>query len=105
MGRAYDTDAQQRPTDLIGKPMEFRLAPIPDTGVGVRVVGQEEVRAMVKAEKSGEYVLNGNYFVIKAGDPVPDGAEFVEAREERARKAAPENKAKASAPETKSKDA
>lgn len=99
MGRAYDTDAVDRPVDLIGKPMEFRLAPIPGTGVGVRVIGQEEQSHMTKAEKSGEYVLHGNHFVIKAGDVLPDGAELVS---ERAEKAAPENRAEKAAPQNRS---
>ena len=99
MGRTYDTDAAGRPTDLIGKPLEYRLAPIPGTGVGVRVIGQEEYIPMTKAEKTGEYVIDGNYFVIRAGDPVPDGAEVVE---ERAEKAAPENRAEKAAPQNRS---
>lgn len=99
MGRAYDTDALSRPVDLIGKPLEYRLAPIPGTGVGVRVIGQEEYIPMTKADKTGEYMLNGNYFVIRAGDPVPDGAEVVE---ERAEKAAPENRAEKAAPQNRS---
>ena len=96
MGRTHDTDADGRPLDLIGQPITDRIAP----EVGVRVVVLQEGSAMTKAEQTGEYVLDGNYFVIKAGDPVPDGAEIVgEPVEERAKPAAPENKSKQSAPE------
>ena len=100
MGRPHDTDAAGRPVDLIGKPLEFRLAPIPGTGVGVRVIGAQEQTHMVKAERTGEYVLDGNYFTIKAGDVLPDGAELVDAPvAKRAEQDAPENRKKAAAPE------
>ena len=106
MGRPHDTDAAGRPVDLIGKPLEFRLAPIPGTGVGVRVIGAQEQAHMAKADRNGEYVLNGNYFTIKQGDPLPDGAEMVdEPVSVRKQDAAPENRAKSAAPETKSKKA
>jgi hypothetical protein len=56
---------------------------------------------MAKAEKDGEYRINGNYFFIRKGDELPDDTELVEAPAKRAKPAAPENKAKAAAPETK----
>lgn len=104
MGRTYGTDGQNRPTDLIGQVVHAPL-PIEGSAVGVRVVRQEE-SVMRKAPYSGEYTLNGNYFVAHEGQPLPDGAEMVpqvteEAPGTRARKAAPENKAKPAAPETK----
>ncbi len=62
--------------------------------------------AKTKIEKDGIYKdADGNFFFMAAGDATAREVEFVEAREQRSRKAAPENKAKQAAPETKSKDA
>lgn len=63
-----------------------------------------------KAPADGEYVLDGNHYLIRKGDIMPDGAEFSSDRDEpqsddevvaeepakaeKAVNAAPENKAK-----------
>ncbi len=60
---------------------------------------------MAKADRNSVYVLNGNYFSIKSGDELPDGATITEEiddspeAEERAQERAPENKAKQPVPE------
>lgn len=73
---------------------------------GVHVVTRED-STMAKAKKNGSYELNGHWFKVRKGDPLPEGAVMegdepeAEPVEERAQKAAPENKAKKSAPEQK----
>ncbi len=66
--------------DLIGKALVYRLAPIPHTGVGIHVLGQQENTTMSsepnKAKSDGVYTLNGGQFVIRAGDTLPAGAKF-----------------------------
>jgi hypothetical protein len=61
---------------------------------------------MAKAEQHGVYKLGESQFVIRKGDPLPEGAELVTAEEpadeERAKKAAPQNRSKGSAPENRS---
>ena len=55
---------------------------------------------MPEAKKRSVYIINGARFYVNGGDPVPEGAEMVDApKEERAKPAAPENKSKQSAPE------
>ena len=103
MTKPYGTDASGRPVDMIGQPI------VPGRGSVPGVVITEKGNAsMANAEKNGVYVLNGHRFRIKAGDPLPEGAEFqvVDAPvEERANDAAPENRAKKAAPENRSKKA
>jgi hypothetical protein len=76
MGKPYGRDAAGRRLDLIGKPFEYRLAPIPGSRSGVRILGQEEHTAMAKAKSDGVYELNGGRFKIRQGDELPQGAEF-----------------------------
>lgn len=112
MGKTYGSDPAGRPADLIGKPITHRLAPVPTTTVGVRVI-PEGGAAMAKAESNGSYVINGNEFVIRKGGDLPEGAQFIagvadpdpdaEPVQARSQKAAPENKARTIAPETKAK--
>ncbi|MDQ3222152.1 MAG: hypothetical protein M3Q75_01560 [Gemmatimonadota bacterium] len=118
------------PVDLIGKALEYRLAPIPRPGVGIRVIGQQETSGMADntAKSDGIYTLDGGRFVVRAGDTLPAGAKFeavddvfapndaefsaeeaeiVEGTKaqpvvERSMAAAPENKSRKAAPETKS---
>lgn len=129
MGRTHGTDADGRPVDLIGQPIEEPVAPTAGVIAGVRVVHRQEDISMANAEKTGEYRINGNYYIVKAGDPIPEGAEAVEevaagaveevaaeaveevaaevvaeSDDQRAKQAAPENKSRKAAPETKSKD-
>lgn len=104
MARPHGTDAAGRPLDLIGKPLAVRHAPPPQPFI----VTTEELTIMAKAESNGTYVLNGRHYKIKAGDPLPEGAEFTAAEaaaetEQRAQQAAPENKSKTSAPENRAK--
>lgn len=62
-----------------------------------------------KAPSDGKYILDGRHFRIAAGDPLPEGAEFVKTDNpavkavtgQKAIKGAPLNKAIPNAPETK----
>jgi hypothetical protein len=62
---------------------------------------------MAKATHDGTYTnANGDRFVIRAGDPMPDGAVMDAAdepvEEERAKPKAPQNRSKGAAPENRS---
>lgn len=88
--------------DMIGNPV------VPGRGsqVGVTIITKDDT-TMAKAESNGIYVLNGNRFTIKAGDPLPDGAEFEATQQEpvpeqRANQTERQNKAQAEKPENKS---
>lgn len=68
---------------------------------GLRIAMEMDTMART-APQNGHYFLGKGKFRINAGDPLPDGAEFVPAAtvapepepKARAKKAAPENKAK-----------
>ena len=104
MTKPRGTDPAGRPVDLIGQTIRPGRGSVPT----LLAIPTEGI-TMAKAESTGTYTLNGNEFVIRAGDPIPEGAEYTAApkaddgTDQRAQKAAPENKAKQSAPETKAR--
>jgi hypothetical protein len=86
-------------TDLIGQPIDAIPEPSPAVDERIEFMGK-------KAKSDGTYILNGHHFIMRAGQILPDGAEFEETDdveetevEERAEPKAPENRAKKSAPE------
>jgi hypothetical protein len=97
MTRPHGRDDAGRPLNLIGQPLEIRHAPPPQPFI----VTKED--AMAKAERNGVYTLHGLRYIIRAGDPLPDGAELDPDPEERAKGKAPENKSKQAAPENRAK--
>jgi hypothetical protein len=67
-----------------------------------------------QAPADGEYVLDGNHYIARKGEPMPEGAEFIAvaapdanadepATEARANPAAPDNRALKAAPENRAK--
>lgn len=100
MARAHRVGADGVELDLIGQPLHLRPGPAP----GVTI---EERGDMTKAPYDGKYLLDGHPFRMRAGEPLPEGAEPV-ARpgdvtpDAKAEPAAPENKAEPS-PATKGK--
>jgi hypothetical protein len=93
----------ERPArNLIGGLIHSNRGEVP----GITVVKQGD-NTMAKAKKNGSYELNGHYFKVRKGDPLPDGAVMdgdepeAEPAEERAQQRAPENKSKSNAPEQK----
>ena len=84
--------------DLIGQPLGHRTAPEP--GLVIVKAGEHD---MAKATHDGTYTsASGDRFVIRAGDPLPDGATMDAADEpveERAKPKAPANRSKGAAPE------
>lgn len=89
--------------DADGRPVTMGVVqPYPDLGSTPGLINTTPRRQiMVKADKDGVYVLNGHRFRIRAGDPLPVGAEMDKpVPEKRAEPApAPENRAKSGAPE------
>jgi hypothetical protein len=101
MTKPHGAGPEGTPVDLIGQPIGHRAAP----GVGILIYPAGGT-PMAKAEHNGVYKLGESQFVIRKGDPLPEGAELVTAEEpadeERAKKAAPQNRSKGSAPENRS---
>jgi hypothetical protein len=77
MTRAHGTGPGGVELDLIGQPLHLRPGPAP----GVHMVTEN---TMNKAPYDGKYLLNGHQFRMRAGAPLPPGAEPM-----------PENRAKA----------
>jgi hypothetical protein len=99
MTKPHGAGPEGTPVDLIGQPIGRRAAP----GVGISIYPAGGT-PMAKAEHNGVYKLGESQFVIRKGDPLPEGAELVTAAEEpadeeRAKKAAPQNRSKGAAPE------
>lgn len=110
MGRPHGSDAAGTPLDLIGQPM---VASGPAPGLVTRSTDD-----MSKAPHDGIYTLGDARYVVRGGDPLPDGAVMdgepgaepaVEPAVEppvepapatRSKGAAPENRAKADEAET-----
>ncbi len=99
MTSPHGTGADGQPVDLIGQP--FGL--IPGPGVGIHFVREDDPN-MTKATGDGVYTLDGNRYVLRKGDSLPEGAEVEYTAEDepqdeqpavRSKGAAPENRAKA----------
>jgi len=68
MARAHGTGPDGLQLDLIGRPLNRRSGPVP----GLTFQTEDQ---MTKAEYDGTYLLNGHPFRMRAGQPLPDGAE------------------------------
>jgi hypothetical protein len=105
MARAHGTGPNGVELDLIGQPLHLRPGPAP----GVHMVTEN---TMNKAPHDGKYLLDGHQFRMRAGAPLPPGAEplpdpnaapeldepkaeVTEAPAKRSKGSAPENRAKA----------
>lgn len=100
MTAPHGTTAEGVLADLIGQPLATGRGSVPG-------LFQQRTDEMTKATHDGIYTLNGNRYVIRKGDALPDGAvmddvavadEAVDEApviEQRNQGAAPENRAKA----------